>query len=151
MMKYFTYDWWSGEIIIDPCNEYDEYIRSIKATLPTELQTFIDNVSLHDGHIRHIRLNTGSKELVLILDTDKDGQLNVLEINYVDVVEFESTGDPLKGLLGPFGYGDLGYDEFETHNDGTIEHRMLMSNGIEMRILFRAFSFKQEILPIHGD
>ncbi|HWX42575.1 MAG TPA: hypothetical protein VN345_15600 [Blastocatellia bacterium] len=49
------------------------------------------------------------------------------------------SSDPDKGLVGPNGFGDLGYDEIEVLDGGMFEHRLLFSSGIELAIMFEEF------------
>lgn len=60
---------------------------------------------------------------------------------YDGVCTIHSTGDRLRGLSGPHGYGDLGNDEIEVLQDGSFEHRFLFSTGIELVLRFQAFSY----------
>jgi hypothetical protein len=50
------------------------------------------------------------------------------------------TGHPQKGLGGPCGFGDLGYDEQDVRDDGNFEHRLLFSIGIEVQVCFSDFA-----------
>ena len=61
-------------------------------------------------------------------------------LHYSQVEEVISTADPEKGLPGPHGYGDLGYDEIERFQSGLLEHRMLFSSGIVLTVRHRGFS-----------
>ncbi|WP_162668597.1 hypothetical protein [Gemmata massiliana] len=62
-------------------------------------------------------------------------------LTYTGIEQVESTADPKVGLGGPYGYGDLGYDELDILPTGTIEHRFLFSSGIELAIAFHNFGF----------
>lgn len=55
----------------------------------------------------------------------------------------ESTANPSAGLAGPFGYGDLGYDEVAILASGAFEHRLLFSTGIELAVVFREFELRR--------
>ena len=57
---------------------------------------------------------------------------------YAGVFTRKST-NPKRGLAGPHGYGDLGYDEIEVLRDGLYEHRILFSSGIELQVRFTGF------------
>ncbi len=49
-----------------------------------------------------------------------------------------SVTPDLQGLFSG-GYGTHGFDEVEILKDGSFEHRMLFSSGIEIAIQFRDF------------
>jgi hypothetical protein len=42
---------------------------------------------------------------------------------------------------GPFGYDELGYDEFDIVDD-YFEHKLLFSTGIEIKIIFKNFEYR---------
>ncbi len=72
-------------------------------------------------------------------------------MNYGGVRSIQSTADPEKGLPGPHGYGDLGYDEIDLIQPGHYEHRMLFSTGIELLVQFSEFSFTYATGTERGD
>ena len=136
-MRHFTIEWWSGEEDTDPNPEYEAHLATIINRLPAALQKITRKMSLHDSRIRQLELSTDTRELVIALDRSP-----YLRLRYRDVSKFSSSADPEKGLPGPHGYGDIGYDELDILPDGVIEHRLLMSNGIELDIQFRDFDLE---------
>lgn len=60
-------------------------------------------------------------------------------LKYKGVSNFTTTSQPDKGLAGPYGYRDLGYDEIELISEALFEHRMIFSSGIELSVVFTEF------------
>ena len=60
------------------------------------------------------------------------------------MIDLNTGSDPEKGLPGPHGYGDLGYDEVDVLEPGLFEHRMLFSTGITLSIHHREFHLRFE-------
>lgn len=138
-MKYFSLDWWNGiqksEPKDDPFEKYQEYFESIKSHLPQAFFDLRESIFLHDGELRSIDLQLENNTLSLKVFTDNDGLLREVILLYTGVTSFASNSQPKKGLPGPRGYGDWGYDEVELIND-KLEHRVLFSSGIEISIQF---------------
>lgn len=145
-MKYFTLDWWcgsqSGEILSDPAESYRRHVDAIRGQLTPDLLRLEDDVSLHDGVLRRVRLDASGRELQMIVDTDNgSGGTRSLRLRYCGVSVFESLANVDRGLPGPAGYGDLGY--LEVHVAGhAFEHCFLFSTGIELRVQFRTFQLE---------
>lgn len=145
-----TIEKWTGAngTALEALKEYGQYLDSVFATLPAELQRFTSKVSLHDARMRHLHLAAG----ILKLKLDGSGYQaeprsyfkRRFELTYEGVHSLTSTADPEAGLPGPHGYGDLGYDEIEVLANGGYEHRMLFSTGIELHVQFTEFSFNYE-------
>jgi Protein of unknown function (DUF4085) len=140
-MKYFTLDWWNGIQEIhheqDPLDTYEEYFQSIKANLPSAFLKLHDEIYLHDGNVTQLKYVGANGELYINLNNgDGNGNLQEITLFYSGVTLFESNAKQDKGLPGPLGYGDLGYDEVEILENG-LEHRILFSSGIEFRIQFK--------------
>ncbi len=144
-MKFFTIDWWMGaqddSEQSDPIEAYWRYIDSIRDRLLPTLVRVQSELSLHDAQLTDLAIDFGAGTLYIVLDSD-DGNTRYrrITLNYSGVSAFESTANRDKWLPGPWGYGDLGYDEVDLFGD-SFEHRFLFSTGIEMRIIFREFSF----------
>lgn len=80
----------------------------------------------------------------IFFDTDDGrGGLRKVKLHYSGVTEFCSNAQHEKGLAGPRGYGDLGYEEVDIV-DGCLVHRMLFSGNIEMEIRFHSFVLTYE-------
>lgn len=120
----------------DPLDIYEEYFQSIKENIPVGFQKLHDEIYLHDGNVTNLKYAGNVGELSIKLNND-DGKGNLREIalSYSGVTLFESVANQEKGLPGPLGYGDLGYDEVELLENG-FEHRILFSSGIEFKINF---------------
>jgi hypothetical protein len=144
-MQFFTLDWWFGlqggarefdnE---DPMPRFREHLDAIRERLPRALLELHETVSLHDANLRILVYASQDNALTLVFDGyDGNGGFRRLTLRYSDVASFKSTDDPGRGLSGPPGYGDLGYDEPDIMPDGRIVHRLLFSSGIEMQVIFR--------------
>jgi hypothetical protein len=149
-MKFMTIEKWSGTNgdALEALKEYRQYLDSVFATLPSEVQRLISKVSLHDARLRHLQLAAGKLKLKLDgsgYEEEPRGYFGRrFDLTYEGVDSLTSTADPDAGLPGPYGYGDLGYDEIEVLANGRYEHRMLFSTGIEMHVRFTGFSFTYE-------
>lgn len=142
-MKYFTLDWWEAG-----CDErmVARYLTQLYRQLdqfPQDLVKLADRMSLHNAKLLSFQYDNEISVLKLDLDGYAyDEDFNVLGgrrffLNYKNVLRLQSQADPQKGLEGPFGYGDVGYDEIEVVSAGLFEHRLLFSSGIELNIQFR--------------
>lgn len=145
-MKYFTLKWWEGKVK-NPMAVNDKYCRymdSVKASLPADLKQLHWDVSLHDSHLRQLKLMGSTLELQLDGERINKGKYSPgkrqFRLTYRDVRSLSSTASPKRGLGGPHGYGDLGYDEIEVISAGLFEQRILFSSGIELQIRFTDFS-----------
>ena len=141
-MKFFTLDWWIANDG-DPFPAYAAHVASIARLLPADLLRLAQDQTcwLHDSRLRELTFDAGTGDLTLRFDTP-DGQggfTRRLDLQYRRVEGFKSVADPKKGLLGPHGYGDLGYDEIDVAGSALV-HRLLFSTGIEFEIQFRDFS-----------
>ncbi|MGJ4789493.1 hypothetical protein [Leptospira koniambonensis] len=149
-MKYFTYDWWFGENVLDydPSVKYWEYYDSIKNSLPHMVRTFVDEINLHDSRELELERDVKNNSILIKLLTYKydenfssDSQF-VIHILYSDVSEFAIFDNEIESNLIEFDPNDdLGYDEFEMLGGDITAHRLLFSSGIEIRVNFRGFSY----------
>jgi hypothetical protein len=143
-MKHFTMDWWANQC--EPpsvCDDYKNYIESVRDALPESIQAFLDGHMLHDSIVRELSVQPAN-ETVKILADGFDVNLDrsvVYELEYAGVMALTIHGDASEDLPGPAGLGHLGYDEFEPLDTGGIEHRLLFSSGVEILIRFRDFRF----------
>ena len=74
---------------------------------------------------------------------DGHGRLRKFQLDYVGVTSFKSIAEHEKGLPGPQGYGDLGYEEIDVV-DGLFVHGILFSGGIEFEIRFKGFELSYD-------
>jgi hypothetical protein len=147
-MKFFTIEWWSGEVVdeLKLFNDYREHVEGIFEDWPPDHQRLDREVSLHDAHLLNLNLDIRTANLTLDLDGcgyDENLKTYVrrrFNLSYTGVELLNSTADPEKGLPGPHGFGDLGYDEIHMPEPGLFEHRMLFSTGIMLTVLHRGFS-----------
>lgn len=138
-MRFFTLADWCGteDRGNDPRAEYASHLDGIRDRLPPQLLALQETISLHDTRLRALVLLPADGSLRLELSSYSGKER--IELVYQGVERLESSADPAMGLRGPHGYGDLGYDEVDVLPDGTFEHRILFSTGIEFRIVFRGF------------
>ena len=144
-MQFFTLDWWRGVQVgsdDDPAVEYAAHLATIRENLPPDLIATEEEVSLHDSRLRHLRLLTAERSLALALSNYAGDEY--ITLHYSGVQRFESIADPDAGLGGPFGYGDLGYCEVDLISNGSFEHRLLFSSGIELVVAFIGFRLQRE-------
>jgi hypothetical protein len=141
-MRFFTMDWWLGlqdGLATDPSEGYTEHLTRLRP-LPPEVAALEELPFLHDAHVR--RIEQSADRLHMELDVvGPDGLRAPVHLHYAPLEGFSLTSDPERGLPGPHGLGDLGYDEIDTSGPGVFEHRMLFSSGVELSVRFRAFSF----------
>jgi hypothetical protein len=145
-MRFFTMEWWSGAqeeadgVERDAAADYQQHLATLRP-FPREVAQLDALPSLHDAHLRRLH-QEGDGKVALHFDALlADGTRGPLEVSYGDVESFEITGDPEEGLPGPYGFGDMGYDEIDSVVGGAFEHRLLFSSGIEMCVRFRSFRF----------
>lgn len=147
-MRFFTLQWWcglQGLDLYDPNPEFQKHLSSIRDRLPAGLLALQESISLHDARLRLVDYHGQVGELTLHFDGDDgNGGVRRFTLRYVDVLSFKSVADPNIGLPGPYGFGDVGYDEADIDSDGNFEHRLLYSSGIEMQIVFRGFELTWE-------
>ena len=147
-MKYFTIEWWSGEVEDDSSlfEDYRKHVEGIFRDLPTDHQRLDREISLHDSHLLNLDIDLLSAILTLDLDGsgfDEDSKSYFGRrfcLRYTGVESVRITANPEKGLPGPHGFGDLGYDEIYIPEPGLFEHRMLFSTGIVLLVLHRGFT-----------
>jgi len=146
-VRFFTMAWWYGVQTGapgDPFADYAAHLTAIRDRLPADLLATEESVSLHDTRLRELRLSVADASLQLGLDSYAGDER--LDLVYGSVERFESSADPEVGLVGPAGYGDLGYCEVDVLPGGAFEHRLLFSTGIELVVVFRGFRL-QRIKP----
>lgn len=120
----------------DPLEAYDEYFDTIKESIPKSFIKLREEILLHDGDLKSVVYSTADEILTLkVHGDDGRGGRRKIELQYSGVKLFYSTSDSEKGLPGPMGYGDLGYEEIEVIEEG-FEHRIRFSSGIEFKIQF---------------
>ncbi len=124
----------------DPVPEYQKHLVAIRDLLPKDLLTLQETVSLHDAILIVLESDYNQKSLTILLNGDNGyGKLRQFTLRYSNVISFNSIVEPERGLQGPRGFGDLGYDEADMLPNGTFEHRLLFSSGIELQINFQDF------------
>ena len=146
-MKYYTFKWWADDDDADynQAGTYSAYLESVFPELSADLQRFVRKCCLHDSALSRLDLFVPDRRLVLELLGDHydealpSNYARRFCLTYLGVSSFTSTADPHRKLVGPAGYGDLGYDELEVTGPGAYEHRMLFSTSIEFAVRFTGF------------
>src|SRR5688572_7244909 len=148
-LKYFTLDQWIRDQELDKedggpddaLQRYKAYLESVADRLPPDYVTMRETICIHDATMSELKMDVSAGLLTIRLNagdvTMREGRM--VELHYGYVAYFSSNSDPDKGLPGPHGFGDLGYDEIEVLEDGSYEHRLLFSSGIELVVRFRDF------------
>ena len=160
-MKFFTIEWWSGEIEDDHMDVFDRYREHIEGILPELTEDhcrLVNEVTLHDAHLLSLSGDYSDASMILSLvgsgydESTKSYFQRHFELRYDGVQSVRSEADPEKGLPGPHGYGDLGYDEVDVLEPGLFEHRMLFSTGITLSIRHREFHLRfKDIKPTEAE
>lgn len=144
-MKFFTVDWWQGVLSAEESDAviagYAAHLVAIRPRLPAGMERIAREVPLHDARLRSLDLDLKTATALLALEL-ADGSR--VQLRYTGLRSYASSADPEKGLSGPFGYGDLGYDELDVLPDGLVEHRILFSSGIHLALVFEDASFEVE-------
>lgn len=141
-MRFFTITWWRGDPTsnsLDPVAGYAAHLATVRDRMPPDLLAIEESWSLHDSRLRELKLAGG----LLTLGLENHSGDERLTLIYSSVERFESTADPELWLPGPGGYGDLGYCEVDILPNGSFEHRLLFSTGIELVVVFRGFQFQR--------
>lgn len=152
-MKYFTIDNWIADqdLSREPATrfaaaEYEKYFESVRDRMPQPYLHLIAEWHLHDSRLAGLQVDSASQSAVMRLESWKhDRSGGDLVITYRGVIQVSTESDSEKGLPGPYGFGDLGYDEMEVGTDHRFEHRILFSSGIELRIEFTSLEYAEEI------
>ena len=137
-------DWWANRC--EPgsvCDQYWDYIGSVRGALADSIIQFLDKHTLHDSTVRKMSVDLHNHALRIAADGfDVRLELRVVyELEYAGVVAVVLLGEGSDSLPGSAGLGDLGYDEFEPLGSDVFEHRLLFSSGVEISIRFRDFRF----------
>jgi hypothetical protein len=127
--------------VTDPLPSYAAHLAAVRDRLPPDLLATQETISLHDTRLRELRLLVAEGSLSLGLDSYTGDERFTLVYSGVEFLE--SSADPNAALGGPAGYGDLGYCEVDVLPDGTFEHRLLFSTGIELAVRFRGFRLQR--------
>jgi hypothetical protein len=145
-MRFYTHKWWSDVQLGDsssPFQAYLEYFDSVRSQLPPAALHLHESESLHDSSVCAINIEvTAAQARVDLRGWDREGnERRIYALSYSQVSSFVVSGAAESPLVGPFGFGDLGYDEFHVLGPGAIEHRLLFSSGVEVAIVFSGFQF----------
>ncbi len=134
-MKFFTLEWWCGLQQLeyyDPVPEFQKHLSTIRDRIPKGLLALQESISLHDAQLRSLDYSYHDNSLTLQLEGDDGaGGLRQFTILYIEILSYKTIADPERGLPGPHGFGDLGYDEADITTDGNFEHRLLFSTGLK--------------------
>lgn len=146
-MKFFTIEWWSGDVEDENgvFDEYRKFLEPFLSELPLDHRRLTSEISLHDAKLLSYDTDYTDNTLAIELDgfgydekTDSHFRRS-FTLRYEAVSSITITANPDKGLGGPHGFGDLGYDEIELLEPGFYEHRMLFSTGVVLRVRHRRF------------
>lgn len=151
-MRFFTHEWWSGVQHGDsasPCQAYSDYFDSVRSQLPSAALRLHESESLHDSNVLALHIELKSSEARIdLLGWDREGnERRSYALAYSQVTSVTVSGAAEHPLAGPFGFGDLGYDEFHVLGPGAIEHRLLFSSGVEVAIVFSGLQFTASPAP----
>ena len=156
LMKFFTLANWKKSQNLDDDKAFAEvvtadkkyrlYLETIRSKLPPEFQRFLELASLDDGEVLEIEIEPSLAKASLwcrALDNASEGKnAHYLTLEYYGLRKFRSLA-PEQESFGGDGYGDIGNQEIELLSEGTFEHRLLFSTGIELAITFVNFKLVQ--------
>ena len=155
-MRFYTLEWWTGTQGGEPpdpkslFDAYDAHLREIEARVPQGLVALVRRGPLHDGKLRSWRMDVERRTFVVELTAyEVNGEHVSITMSYGAVRSVMSIADPKVGLMGPYGYGDIGYTEIHLV-DGVPEHWILFSSGIEVRVSFESFEERTTSLDRKG-
>ena len=124
---------------------YAEYLQAVQSQLPTPLRQLVSNYYLHDAEV----VFAGRKErdyfVTLKLDAPPQDFLWLQYELVADPIVLQHHADPATNAPVQWLY-----DEIEIQHDGTLffifpqthfKHSILLTNGLELQIAFRNFSF----------
>jgi len=115
---------------------YQAHLAAIRHWLPVNVLRLDEQVPLHDARVRMVRYTVATNTLIIGLQNwFTPNEVKPFYLCYRNVISFDSRADPAKGLPGPHGYGDLGYDELDITPENDLVHRLLFSSGIEVEII----------------
>jgi hypothetical protein len=151
LMKYMTLEWWGAcgqpGRDVEACEaeprRYMAWLETVRDRLPVDMTDPPDGLDWHDAHLRSLRVDLANQVCEMILDAWGPDwrEQRKLSVVFRGVSEVISHGDPECGLLGPYGWGDLGYVEFDVTKDERREWRGVFSNGIELLIRFESVEY----------
>ena len=142
-MKYFTKEWCFSEIEDDEIENrlrlYNDYINGIYSKIPFTLKLLTRHINFHDGKIRNIAFSEPEQSLKLSgIFGDKQSGYFFLELNYLTTKRFD-----INNLLGSCDKEiEILSDELEALDDGAFSHKILLSTGESIDILFLNVSIK---------
>jgi hypothetical protein len=141
-MRFFTMAWWQAVqagTTENPSDAYERHLATLRP-FPSSVARLDQLPFLHDAHVRRVEHLGTAVEITL--DTwGKTGDRVPIRLSYGGVERFTLQADPEKGLPGPGGLGDLGYDEIDAISAEVFEHRFLFSSSVELCVRFREFNF----------
>jgi len=128
--------------------EYQRHYKTIETSLPTKLREVLGRFYLHDARLFGVSLELPYLFLTLQLDTPPH---EVLVFQYHLVKEPEILRSNESSDSCP--YVEWLYDELEVKNVDNIvylEHAILLTNGVELRIPFLRFDHLVQSPPFQS-
>ena len=146
-MKFFTRDWFNGEM---PDEEHEKavpnywsYFDSISKKFPYNILNLAKEISIHDGLIRKIIVDRTSTSIHLLLRCgnwqvgyfDLDIIYSGVLCNLSDIGAFES--------LSKNSESEIPYDEFDIESNRLYVHRIIFHPVHEISVTFSSFSYQK--------
>lgn len=146
-MKYFTREWCHGNVSEEESDRivesYWSHIDRISERLPDKLVVLAKEVSLHDGLIRRIYLDSSSKHLELDLVC---GDLQVgyfdLELKY-EGLEIEDYFPTLLDAIFKHTKIEVCHDEVDIDNSNRIVHRTIFYPEYEIELVTDSLTYSK--------
>ncbi len=137
-MKYFTADWYSGNLSDQECNRlrdaYWEYVDSIYYQLPFGLKILAKHINLHDAIVAQFYYNPKERTIFMqIFGGDLQIGYFSLECTYSGVIKYWSSQEKNKNPI----HMEILSDEIELLDKETFSQKFLFVGDNEMEITFK--------------
>ena len=156
-MKYFTQELYmrmQNPRDQEACDEWDRRVNSYEAeldrlmpALPESVKQFVTKINLHDANIRSMGLADSKLTLTIALEPPSTRMVTLTYTLTEPPKILRETYDA--GFCTP--YAEWVYDEIGREDmSGSLTHQILLSNGWEVRLKFRALeiAWSEALLPV---
>lgn len=129
--------------------DYAAHVESIREKLPAELLDLYRQVSLHDARVLSIHQEAGQLSMTLEPEGDPS-RLVVLTYSLVGEPQVRESLAGSSGSWVQYLYDELHLDAPTSDDRPTVRHDVLLSNGWELSIRFRALSVNRPLRVLPG-
>jgi len=130
--------------------QYAARLREITPRLPDGVVTFLNKACLHDAAMLGELTGVGGRSLVLLAKLvlpriDSDNECWYYGLYYQEIRELRTVMHEGSYFTELDPHPEWAYDEFDITEDGYIVHSILFSDGRELEITFRHFTWTQTL------